>query len=129
MSSYFYRAICGAALLAASVLCLSACLTQTVASQCEAVVDKQCEACFACAESDDMATGTDICGLIEATSEADCREELQSQCEQQSRLLRDPYDELDNCESSLDRVTCEQRLSWYSLDQDRSPETCGPFLY
>jgi hypothetical protein len=129
MFSYLNRVIAAAALLVASALCLSACLTQTVASQCEEVVKKQCEACFACADGDDIATGADICGLIEATNEADCRDELQSQCEQQSRLLRDPYAELNNCESSLDRVTCDDRLTWYSLDQDRAPETCGPFLY
>jgi hypothetical protein len=129
MSDYFKRALLGFIALSLSALSLSACLTQTVSSQCEEVVDVQCEACFACADGDDIATGADICGLIEANNEPECRQELQEQCEQQSRLLRDPYADLDNCESSLQTVECDKRLEWYSLDQDRSPETCGPFLY
>lgn len=129
MSNYLERAILGAAALALSALCLSACLTQSVASQCEKVVEVQCEGCFACADSNDTASGASICGLIEGQTQADCRDELQAQCEQQSRLLRDPYADLDNCESSLQDVSCEKRLEWYSLDQDRSTEACGTFLY
>ena len=129
MPEYLKRALVGTTALALAALCLSACLTETVSSQCERVVEQQCEACFACADGDDVATGAEICGLIEATNEPDCRSELQSQCEQQSRLLRDPYVDLDNCESALENVSCDQRLEWYSLDQDRSPGACSAFLY
>lgn len=129
MPDNFERVVFGLIALAVSAFCLTACLTQTVASQCEEVVERQCEECFACAQGDDDTTGADICGLIDAETESECRTELQSQCEQQSRLLRDPYDDLENCSSSLEQVTCDQRFDWYALDQNRSPASCAAFLY
>ena len=129
MSDTSLRRIVNCAIFLAVSLLLSGCPSESVSSQCETVVDTQCEACFACAGGDGPVSGADMCGLVDGETEDECRTELQDQCEQQSRLLRDPYEDLDACDAALADVTCDRRLDWVALDQERSPVECRTFLY
>ena len=105
------------------VLFGAACGPPSIANMCDDISVRQCAACYAC-EID----GATACDLPEGTDVGTCEAEMSARCAGQAATLERPKRELNECDDSLDALSCETLVRAAAQNSPHTTDACVYFL-